>query len=119
MVENYDAKYVSLHVRKSNRAALTLYRDTLQFTYSCQTNFNCRLLDVEKKYYADGEDAYSMRRDLTDVITQRDLERDQRSALNKARRTKEGGKNGVSEVTGTMNELSELEKKVKNMKVEK
>jgi N-alpha-acetyltransferase 10/11 len=32
MVENYDAKYVSLHVRKSNRAALSLYRDTLQFT---------------------------------------------------------------------------------------
>lgn len=33
MVEDYDAKYVSLHVRKSNRAALSLYRDTLQFTY--------------------------------------------------------------------------------------
>lgn len=33
MVENYDAKYVSLHVRKSNRAALSLYRDTLQFAY--------------------------------------------------------------------------------------
>jgi N-alpha-acetyltransferase 10/11 len=33
MVENYDAKYVSLHVRKSNRAALSLYRDTLKFTY--------------------------------------------------------------------------------------
>src|SRR5437762_664377 len=32
MVENYDAKYVSLHVRKSNRAALSLYRDTLQFS---------------------------------------------------------------------------------------
>ena len=34
MVENYDAKYVSLHVRKSNRAALSLYRDTLKFTYA-------------------------------------------------------------------------------------
>jgi hypothetical protein len=33
MVENYDAKYVSLHVRKSNRAALSLYRDTLKFAY--------------------------------------------------------------------------------------
>jgi len=33
MVENYDAEYVSLHVRKSNRAALSLYQDTLQFTY--------------------------------------------------------------------------------------
>lgn len=36
MVENYDAKYVSLHVRKSNRAALSLYRDTLKFTYRPQ-----------------------------------------------------------------------------------
>ncbi|CCG84819.1 protein of unknown function [Taphrina deformans PYCC 5710] len=54
MVENYDAKYCSLHVRKSNRAALHLYRDTLKFT----------VIDVEKKYYQDGEDAYSMRKDL-------------------------------------------------------
>jgi len=41
MVENYDAKYVSLHVRKSNRAALSLYRDTLKFKYSkfvCEVN---------------------------------------------------------------------------------
>lgn len=33
MLEVYDAEYVSLHVRRSNRAALTLYRDTLGFTY--------------------------------------------------------------------------------------
>lgn len=32
MVECYKADYVSLHVRKSNRAALQLYRDTLKFT---------------------------------------------------------------------------------------
>jgi peptide alpha-N-acetyltransferase len=31
MVEAFGAKYVSLHVRKSNRAALQLYRDTLKF----------------------------------------------------------------------------------------
>ncbi|KAA3670087.1 N-alpha-acetyltransferase 10/11, partial [Paragonimus westermani] len=31
MVENFHARYVSLHVRKSNRAALTLYEKTLQF----------------------------------------------------------------------------------------
>lgn len=55
MVENYDAKYCSLHVRRSNRAALHLYRDTLQFT----------VIDTEKKYYQDGEDAFSMRKDLT------------------------------------------------------
>jgi N-alpha-acetyltransferase 10/11 len=32
MVEVFNAKFVSLHVRKSNRAALQLYRDTLKFT---------------------------------------------------------------------------------------
>ncbi|CAH8856290.1 unnamed protein product [Trichobilharzia szidati] len=54
MVENFHARYVSLHVRKSNRAALTLYKKTLQFVVS----------DIEPKYYADGEDAYAMKRDL-------------------------------------------------------
>lgn len=33
MVESFDAKYVSLHVRKSNRAALHLYTETLKFEY--------------------------------------------------------------------------------------
>ncbi|XP_072026251.1 N-alpha-acetyltransferase daf-31-like [Amphiura filiformis] len=54
MVECFDAKYVSLHVRKSNRAALHLYEDSLKFEIS----------EIEPKYYADGEDAYAMRRDL-------------------------------------------------------
>ena len=55
MVENFGAKYVSLHVRVSNRAALHLYKDSLKFDVS----------EIEPKYYADGEDAYAMRRDLT------------------------------------------------------
>ncbi|KAI9202898.1 acyl-CoA N-acyltransferase [Polychytrium aggregatum] len=54
MVECYNAKYVSLHVRKSNRAALHLYRDTLKFSVS----------EVETGYYADGEDAYCMKKVL-------------------------------------------------------
>src|SRR5438105_3526904 len=54
MVETFNAQYVSLHVRVSNIAALKLYRDTLQF----------KVEKVEAKYYADGEDAYSMRQDL-------------------------------------------------------
>ncbi|KAJ7929952.1 acyl-CoA N-acyltransferase [Mycena leptocephala] len=54
MATIYRAAYVSLHVRKSNRAALGLYRDTLGFTVQ----------DIEKKYYADGEDAYAMRLSL-------------------------------------------------------
>jgi peptide alpha-N-acetyltransferase len=55
MVECFGAKYVSLHVRRSNRAALNLYTSSLQFEVS----------EVEPKYYADGEDAYAMKRDLT------------------------------------------------------
>eukprot|EP00540_Astrosyne_radiata_P002654 CAMPEP_0116832454 /NCGR_PEP_ID=MMETSP0418-20121206/5901_1 /TAXON_ID=1158023 /ORGANISM="Astrosyne radiata, Strain 13vi08-1A" /LENGTH=118 /DNA_ID=CAMNT_0004461817 /DNA_START=155 /DNA_END=511 /DNA_ORIENTATION=+ len=47
----FDAEYVSLHVRKSNRAAFHLYKETLDF----------EIHDVEKGYYADGEDAYDMR----------------------------------------------------------
>ncbi|RUS86021.1 hypothetical protein EGW08_006233 [Elysia chlorotica] len=56
MVENFKAQYVSLHVRKSNRAALHLYTETLKFSIS----------EIEPKYYADGEDAYAMRRDLSE-----------------------------------------------------
>lgn len=54
MVETFNASYVSLHVRVSNIAALRLYRDTLGF----------KVEDIEPKYYADGEDAYSMKMDL-------------------------------------------------------
>jgi len=54
MFETYGAAYVSLHVRVSNVAALALYRDTLGF----------KVIGTEAKYYADGEDAYSMRMDL-------------------------------------------------------
>ncbi|KIJ58307.1 hypothetical protein HYDPIDRAFT_23259 [Hydnomerulius pinastri MD-312] len=50
MANVYNAAFVSLHVRKSNRAALSLYRDTLAFTVK----------SIEEKYYADGEDAYAM-----------------------------------------------------------
>lgn len=51
MVDVFGAEYVSLHVRKSNQAAFHLYSVTLGY----QVN------DVEKGYYADGEDAYDMR----------------------------------------------------------
>ncbi|GAA6047994.1 hypothetical protein JCM3770_006461 [Rhodotorula araucariae] len=51
MKTTYGASMVSLHVRKTNRAALALYKDTLGF----------EVVKIEKGYYADGEDAYSMR----------------------------------------------------------
>ncbi|KAH9622002.1 hypothetical protein KSS87_020060 [Heliosperma pusillum] len=52
MDQVYGAEYVSLHVRKSNRAAFKLYTETLHY----------KIHDIEAKYYADGEDAYDMRK---------------------------------------------------------
>lgn len=54
MQEVFGAEYVSLHVRKSNRAAFHLYTQTLGY----------KIHDIEAKYYADGEDAYDMRKQL-------------------------------------------------------
>lgn len=52
MEDVFGAQYASLHVRVSNRAALRLYCGTLGY----------RVQDVEQAYYANGEDAYEMRR---------------------------------------------------------
>lgn len=60
MVESFGAHYVSLHVRVSNGAAIHLYKDTLGFQNE----------KTEKAYYADGEDAYSMRLDLSSIREQ-------------------------------------------------
>lgn len=45
-------QYVSLHVRKSNRAAFSLYTRSLKYEIN----------GIEAKYYADNEDAYDMRK---------------------------------------------------------
>jgi len=52
MEECFCAEHVSLHVRYTNRAAFTLYSQTLGF----------EIHDIEKGYYADKEDAYDMRK---------------------------------------------------------
>ena len=52
MLQNFQAKYVSLHVRESNQGAFHLYKNTLQY----------KTHDIEVGYYADGEDAYDMRK---------------------------------------------------------
>merc|ERR1712056_4793 len=52
MEDCFKAEYVSLHVRYTNRAAFTLYSQTLGF----------EIHDIEKGYYADKEDAYDMRK---------------------------------------------------------
>lgn len=51
MDEEYKAHFCSLHVRKTNDAALHLYQDTLAY----------RCAGVESKYYMDDEDAYYMK----------------------------------------------------------
>ncbi|KAJ7728542.1 acyl-CoA N-acyltransferase [Mycena metata] len=50
MIAVYKASFVSLHVRQSNKAAISLYRDALGFAVK----------KVEAGYYADKEDALSM-----------------------------------------------------------
>ena len=52
MQEYFEADFVSLHVRVSNRPALHLYHKNLGFD----------VRGVEKEYYADKEDAYKMRK---------------------------------------------------------
>ncbi|KAK6120809.1 hypothetical protein DH2020_045454 [Rehmannia glutinosa] len=53
MEQVYEAEYVSLHVRKVI-GPFNLYTETLGY----------KIHDVEAKYYADGEDAYDMRKQL-------------------------------------------------------
>lgn len=76
MVEVYGAKYCSLHVRESNYAAYHLYKDTLGFECVCtclcvfrprrsRSVCLCSVFEVEKRYYADGEDAFGMRKYLS------------------------------------------------------
>ncbi|DAZ92416.1 TPA: hypothetical protein N0F65_000200 [Lagenidium giganteum] len=60
MVESFSAEYVSLHVREGNAAAIHLYRRTLEY----------QVYDIEKGYYADGEDAYDMRKPFTEKCHQ-------------------------------------------------
>lgn len=67
MATNYNAAYVSLHVRKSNRAALSLYRDTLGFTVKSIEEKYCASValylvagKLRCSQDADGEDAYAM-----------------------------------------------------------
>ena len=44
MVAHYDATDITLHVRKSNRAAISLYRDTLGFEVQGMEKGYCTLL---------------------------------------------------------------------------
>lgn len=47
MVSVYKAKYVSLHVRETNRAAIGLYRDALGFeAVGTEKGYYCEFFDV-------------------------------------------------------------------------
>ena len=70
MEECFGAQYVSLHVRKSNRAAFSLYTTSLRYEIN----------DIEAKYYADSEDAYDMRKYLGKYKKARDEEREAKAA---------------------------------------
>ncbi|PYI18498.1 hypothetical protein BO99DRAFT_163776 [Aspergillus violaceofuscus CBS 115571] len=104
MAESHRAQYVSLHVRVSNTAALRLYRDTLGFQVD----------SVESKYYADGEDAYAMRMDLSDMwVDWAKIEREDRE-----RAAREDGKDGdegepVGELGKAADDTKEQEKMVR------
>merc|ERR1712190_121891 len=65
MEECFKAEYVSLHVRYTNRAAFTLYSQTLGFEIN----------DIEKGYYADKEDAYDMRKMLAAGLKKQELKK--------------------------------------------
>ena len=52
MQEYYDADFVSLNVRVTNRPALHLYHNNLGFD----------VIGIDKEYYLDKEDAYKMRK---------------------------------------------------------
>ena len=76
MASIYKDSYVSLHVHKSNRAALSLYRDSLGFTVQgiekqycecycvCLRIFPARYLPHVRTLDANGEGAYAMRLSL-------------------------------------------------------
>lgn len=100
MLQTFSAHYVSLHVRVSNTAALHLYRDTLGFTNE----------KTEAAYYADGEDAYSMKMELSKLREELLDEEDSDEEMVDAG---EGKSVGVDEGEAVGDEGREKEKKRK------
>merc|ERR1712187_727389 len=80
MEETFGAEYVSLHVRYTNRAAFTLYSQTLGFA----------IHDIEKGYYADKEDAYDMRKMFTKGLQKQEAERQKKKKVERPMAVKDG-----------------------------
>ncbi|KAH8202861.1 hypothetical protein TruAng_003024 [Truncatella angustata] len=89
MVETFGAHYVSLHVRVSNKAAIHLYSKTLGFDRE----------KTEAKYYADGEDAYCMKLELSDIRNQIREQRDAEFPEDEGEPVGDVGKAGDDEKT--------------------
>jgi hypothetical protein len=109
MQEVYDAEYVSLHVRVGNRAAFTLYSHTLGY----------QINDIEAKYYADGEDAYDMRRNFPKIKKEsaQAAESEKKPQENTDENKKDPSVN-AEEVKGTKDEVK-VDKKKRNRKKKK
>ncbi|KAI7249923.1 N-terminal acetyltransferase A complex catalytic subunit [Hortaea werneckii] len=104
MFETYGAQYVSLHVRVSNVAARSLYEDTLGFKNN----------GTEAGYYADGEDAYSMRKDLNYLQEEElDEESDDEGATVGQDEGGEVGSAGKENEAGAAGQSKEAMRKVK------
>ena len=100
MEEVFEAEYVSLHVRKSNRAAFHLYTHTLGY----------KIHDLEAKYYADGEDAYDMRK-LLKGKPEKEVSAPEGKGLEKEKKSRDGK---VSSAKGVKEPSSEKEKEKKS-----
>lgn len=103
MVETYQAKYVSLHVRVSNVAARHLYETTLGFTIE----------KPEAKYYADGEDALCMRLDLDYIKKQIEAEEKEDAEASKTANGTNGEHLDEGEAVGEVGRDPEAGKKTK------
>merc|ERR1712113_496002 len=80
MEDCFGAEYVSLHVRYTNRAAFTLYSQTLGF----------EIHDIEKGYYADKEDAYDMRKMFAKGVAKQEAERLKKKKVERPLAVKDG-----------------------------
>jgi len=87
MEETFQADHVSLHVRVTNRAAFTLYSETLGF----------KIHDTEKGYYADKEDAYDMRKMFETGLKKQEAAKKKKDAKDKE---KEKGKDTKEAAAG-------------------
>jgi GNAT superfamily N-acetyltransferase len=107
----YDAEYCSLHVRVTNRAAFSLYKEVLGYT----------IVRVGDKYYADGEDAYDMKLKFREGAPEEESKTEDPATQAKADELKEAAAlaNGDAHTSGGQQlaeENKDKKKKKKNKK---